>query len=85
MTELAIMAQLSQWHFLRQFNQHVGMPPHKWLIQSRVHKARRLLKQGLRPVDIAIDCGFSDQSHLNRHFKKYLGVTPMQYIHSLFG
>lgn len=58
---------------------------YKWLIQSRVHKARRLLKQGLRPVDIAIDCGFSDQSHLNRHFKKYLGVTPTQYIHSLFG
>lgn len=84
LTELANMAQLSQWHFLRQFNQHVGMPPHKWLIQSRLHKARRLLKQGLRPVDIAMECGFSDQSHFNRNFKKYLGVTPTQYVQSLF-
>ena len=84
LTELANMAHLSQWHFLRQFNQHVGMTPHKWLIQARLHKASRLLKQGLRPINIAVDCGFSDQSHFNRHFKKAFGVTPTQYTNSLF-
>lgn len=77
--ELAQFAGLSQWHFLRQFKKHVGMTPHMWLIQNRILKAKQLLRTGEMLVNIAMQCGFSDQSHFTRHFKKALGVTPQNY------
>ncbi len=40
------MVGLSAWHFLRQFKKYVGLPPHAWLVQARLQKARQLLKQG---------------------------------------
>lgn len=81
--ELADMVGLSAWHFLRQFKKHVGLPPHAWLVQARLQKVRQLLKQGVQIVMVAQQCGFSDQSHFNRHFKKAMGVTPTQYVASL--
>lgn len=80
LNELADLVSLSSWHFLRQFKKIVGMPPHAWLIQIRLNKARKQLKQGYKISDVALNCGFSDQSHFNRHFKKAVGVTPLQYI-----
>ena len=81
--ELAEMANLSQWHFLRQFKKYTGLPPHAWLIQFRLHRAKQLLKRGENIALVADLCGFSDQSHFNRHFKKAMGVTPLQYVTSL--
>ncbi|MFW1812960.1 helix-turn-helix transcriptional regulator, partial [Acinetobacter ursingii] len=68
---------------LRQFKKYVGLPPHAWLVQARLQKARQLLKQGDQIAMVAQQCGFSDQSHFNRHFKKAMGVTPTQYVASL--
>lgn len=79
LSDLAQLAGLSQWHLLRQFKKYTGLPPHAWLVQCRLRKSLKLLKQG---QDIALTaqlCGFSDQSHFNRHFKKSLGCTPAQY------
>ncbi|MCU4529845.1 AraC family transcriptional regulator [Acinetobacter sp. P1(2023)] len=81
--DLADMVGLSAWHFLRQFKKYVGLPPHAWLVQARLQKARQLLKQGDQIAMVAQQCGFSDQSHFNRHFKKAMGVTPTQYVASL--
>ncbi|ETR94126.1 helix-turn-helix transcriptional regulator [Acinetobacter lactucae] len=81
--DLADMVGLSAWHFLRQFKKYVGLPPHAWLVQARLQKARQLLKQGGQIAMVAQQCGFSDQSHFNRHFKKAMGVTPTQYVASL--
>ena len=83
LSDLAALVDLSPWHCLRQFKKFVGMPPHAWLIQVRLQRARQYLKQGMAIPQVAFDCGFSDQSHLNRHFKRALGVTPAQYIVSL--
>ena len=80
---LAEQVGLSPWHFLREFKRTVGLPPHSWLIQIRLHKAQRLLKQGHSIALTAQCCGFSDQSHFNRHFKRSLGVTPLQYLQHL--
>ena len=79
LADLAALAGLSPWHLLRQFKKYTGLPPHAWLVQCRLRKSLELLKQG---QDIALTaqlCGFSDQSHFTRHFKKALGCTPAQY------
>lgn len=83
LTELAHYVELSPWHFLRQFKKYTGMTPHSWLVQRRLQKSRLLLKSGQSISMTAQNCGFSDQSHFNRHFKNAMGVTPSQYIDHL--
>ncbi len=78
--ELAAMANLSPWYFLRQFRLRYGMPPHAWLIQARLRKARQLLQNGDRPADVSLQCGFTDQSHFTRHFKRAMGVSPGKFM-----
>lgn len=77
--DLAALAGMSAFRTLRIFEQSVGMPPHAYLTQSRVSRARRLLAQGTTPAQVAALVGFYDQSHLTRHFKRIVGVTPGQY------
>jgi len=81
--ELAKLANLSPYHFARSFQKEFGFPPHAYQVQSRLHYAIRLMKQGHSLSDIAQESGFHDQSHLHRHFKRAMGVTPKQYIKSL--
>jgi AraC-like DNA-binding protein len=77
--QLAIIAGLSQYHFIRQFKKMIDLAPHGYQIQARLKKAKNLLKAGVKPVMVATDCGFHDQSHFNRHFKKALGTTPSKF------
>lgn len=77
--QLANIAGLSQFHFIRQFKKMFELAPHSYQIQSRLKKAKTLLKAGLKPALVATDCGFHDQSHFNRHFKKALGTTPSKF------
>ncbi|MNG37101.1 HTH-type transcriptional activator RhaR [compost metagenome] len=58
------------------FKKSVGISPHSYQIQVRVAHAQRLLRAGVGIADAAIACGFFDQSHLNRAFKKVVGLTP---------
>ncbi|MBB5293578.1 AraC family transcriptional regulator [Deinococcus metallilatus] len=76
---LAGVANLSPTHFLRAFRETCGLTPHAYLVQRRVQQAARLLEGGERPGQVAQSVGFVDQSHLNRHFKRLLGVTPAHY------
>lgn len=66
-------------HLLRAFRDHVGMPPHAYLVALRVARARELLCRDLPVASVAARLGFTDQSHLTRHFKALLGVTPGAY------
>ncbi|KGJ86404.1 AraC family transcriptional regulator [Colwellia psychrerythraea] len=77
--QLAIIAGLSQYHFIRQFKKMFELAPHSYQIQARLKKAKTLLKAGVKPVIVASDCGFHDQSHFNRHFKKALGTSPSKF------
>lgn len=81
--DLAALVGLSPWHFLRQFKKYVGFTPHNWLIQVRLQHARTQLKLGDSLSQVAHYCGFSDQSHFNRHFKRAMGITPSQYCNGL--
>ncbi|MGZ0148477.1 AraC family transcriptional regulator [Kribbella sp. WER1] len=66
-------------HLVRAFSQEFGMPPHRYLTGRRVDLARRYLLDGRPAAEVATLAGFYDQSHLNRHFKKVLGVTPRSF------
>ncbi|MBF8194081.1 AraC family transcriptional regulator [Nonomuraea sp. K274] len=64
---------------LRAFKAATGLPPHAYLTSLRVRQARRLLQSGVRPARVAAEVGFTDQAHLNRHFKRIVGVPPAAY------
>jgi len=77
---LAAVAGLSVHHFARQFKQSTGIPPHHYLTQKRVERAQEMLAQtDLSLSEIAYAAGFSDQSHLARHFRHMLGTTPREF------
>ena len=76
---LAGLAGLSPYHLVRVFHRRYGVPPHKYQTIVRTHLARRLLISGEAISDVAYETGFCDQSHLNRCFKRILGVTPGRY------
>ena len=76
---LARLTQLNRAYLIRAFTKTVGLPPYAYLTQVRVEKAKHLLAAGLPPVQTALEVGFADQSHLNRHFKKLTGTTPRLY------
>lgn len=79
---LASKVGLSRFQALRAFKRRYGLPPHAYQLCLRIARARTLLNAGAAPADVAAQCGFVDQSHLNRHFKRQLGVTPMQYANA---
>jgi AraC-like DNA-binding protein len=78
--QLAALTQLKPLRLLRLFQRQIGLPPHAYLVQLRVERAKALLRTGLPIAQVAYDTGFTDQSHLNRHFKKLTGITPGQYV-----
>lgn len=83
LSELGEVAGLSRFHLLRVFSREVGLTPHAFQVQLRLHKARALIGQGKPLAQSALASGFSDQSHLSRHFKRVYGLTPGQYQKSL--
>jgi transcriptional regulator of acetoin/glycerol metabolism/AraC-like DNA-binding protein len=77
---LAAVAGLSMHHFAREFKQSAGVTPHYYLIQKRIERAQQMLAQtDLSLAEIAYTVGFSDQGHLARHFRGFLGTTPREF------
>jgi AraC-like DNA-binding protein len=81
--ELAALAGLSRYHFLRLFSAHLGVTPHRYQLLLRVAHARTLLRNGGGVADVALAAGFSDQSHLTRCFHSVMGVPPREFQHDL--
>ena len=78
--ELANIVGMSPRYFSKLFKQSAGLTPHKYVIRTRVDRAKELLLEGkLSIADIAQTVGFAHQSHLNLHFKRLVGVTPKQF------
>ena len=77
--ELALAGGVGPYALIRAFRAETGLPPHAYLNQQRVRRARALLDRGMAPADVAFDTGFADQAHLTRHFKRVVGVPPGAY------
>ncbi|HEY8374977.1 MAG TPA: AraC family transcriptional regulator, partial [Nannocystis sp.] len=78
--ELARVAELSKYHFLRQFAQVVGMTPGAYLRTLRLCHAARELRTTRRPIlEIALSAGFADHPSFSRAFARHMGMTPSQY------
>lgn len=60
----------------REFVKATGVPPYAWHLHARLLEAQHRLRRGIRPIEVAHALGFSDQAHLNRHYKAAYGVTP---------
>ena len=82
LTELSGLVSLSPYRLVHVFRDTVGLPPHAYLTQVRVERAKRLLAAGQSVARVASEAGFVDQSHLTRHFKALTGVTPGRYARS---
>ena len=74
---------LSPFYLSRLVQRHTGLPPHAYRKQQRIRQARRLLRAQMPIAQVAMETGFADQSHLTRHFKQIVGVTPGQYASRL--
>ena len=78
--ELSNLVQMSPSYFSQLFKQTTGQTPHQYVIHCRVERTKYLLQQGnLSIAEIAKEVGFTDQSHLHRHFKRLVGITPKNY------
>lgn len=84
LTQLATLCGLSVTRFSRQFRLATGAPPYQYVLKRRCERSCVLLKQQkLSLTDIAEQCGFCNQEHLTRHFRRYTGITPGAYRRSL--
>jgi AraC-like DNA-binding protein len=78
--ELSTLAGLSSSHFQRAFKDSVGRTPCSYVSQLRIERSKLMMRDTTQSLSqIALACGFSDQSHLSRLFRKCVGATPTQW------
>jgi len=78
--KVADVCGLSQSAFVKGFRKSLGVPPHQWLLLKRVERAAELMSgSNMSLVDVALSCGFADQSHFTRIFTQKMGVSPGAY------
>ncbi len=77
--DLLTMTQYGKSYLLRTFTKQIGVSPYRYLQTVRLNKSKKLLEQGVPPIEAAFATGFSDQSHFTNYFKEFIGLTPKQY------
>jgi AraC family transcriptional regulator len=83
LAELAALVRMSPSYFSSLFKQSTRLTPYQYVIQCRIERAKQLLRQGKSSIaDVAHSLGFTHQSHLSRHFKRLVGVTPKAFLKS---
>lgn len=85
LNQICRCAGLSKSTLLRAFTRSKGVTPYSYLENIRVGKAKKLLEQGITPVEAALRAGFSDQSHFTNYFNRFIGLTPGVYREMFLG
>jgi AraC family transcriptional regulator len=84
---LVDLADITGWsvrHFARMFRQSTGQTPHNWVVSRRIERAKDLLRKPALPLaEVALSCGFADQSHFTTSFRKVTGLTPLKWRREL--
>ncbi|MDL2397423.1 AraC family transcriptional regulator [Rhizobium mayense] len=83
LADLAEVSGLSRFQLLRGFAKATGLTPHAYLLQRRIHGARRLIAGGMPLAEAAFASGFADQSHMTRIFVRNFGVSPRAYADTM--
>ena len=73
---------VSKYYLIRKFKNSIGMTPHQFCIQNRIRKSQRLLDAEKKISEIATEMGFYDQSHFDKAFRRIVGISPSEYVHS---
>jgi len=79
LAELELAVNKRRHGLLRRFKESIGVPPAEYQKLRRLNEAKRLLRNGVSPVETAKQAGYYDQPHLTRHFREVCGVTPGQF------
>ncbi|MFT8315056.1 MAG: AraC family transcriptional regulator [Clostridium sp.] len=80
LNNLSDLTGLSKYYLLRSFTRQKGISPYSYLETIRINEAKKLLEKCTAPIDVALQTGFNDQSHFSNFFKKFIGLTPKQYM-----
>lgn len=78
-TGLAKKALTNKANYIKTFKEETGVTPHRFQLQSRIRRVQRALEQNQDISTLAVEMGFYDQSHLNKCFKDFVGMTPVAY------
>jgi transcriptional regulator GlxA family with amidase domain len=79
LTEAAKSMGLDKYKFLRLFKDQTGLTPNNYFIYKRIEKSKEMLAEGRGLLKVAVDMGFYDAAHYANHFKKFTGVSPMNF------
>ncbi len=86
LAELATLAQLSEYHFCRMFKRSMAQTPQAYLLAVRIEQVKLRIANNQQSIaETALQCGFSNQSHMGRYFKKIVGLSPRQYRQLIIG
>lgn len=85
LNELSALTGISKYHLLRSFTKQKGISPYSYLEAIRINEAKKFLEKGTSPLEVALKTGFTDQSHFTNFFKKFIGITPKQYMKIFIG
>lgn len=77
--EVASLCGLSTCYFIKAFTETVGVAPYSWLIAQRIERACLLIRRDQPLAQVALECGFTDQSHFTKAFARQIGMTPARW------
>ena len=80
LNDLSDLIGLNKYYLVHSFTKQKGISPYSYLETIRIGKAKNFLEKGIAPIDVALQTGFTDQSHFTNFFKKLIGLTPKQYM-----
>lgn len=78
--EICDELQLSKYKFIRLFNNHTGISPYQYFLNSKVQQAKQIIEKHKDIYEAVAACGFVDLAHLNKHFKSVYGITAHDYV-----